>query len=250
MNKYLSILLMVSTLAGCQHSGEWVPVAETGEKKSAKSNRSVHKVRAGDTLYSIAWRYSLDYRDLAKLNKIKPPFTIFIDQRLKLGLPKSGPKKSPKPEIKVNPVVKAPAKTPATVKPQKLVKSPVDVKWYWPVDGEVVSGFSLRGDMNKGLDIAGKHGQSVVSAAGGTVVYAGGGIRGYGKLVIIKHNDHFLSAYANNSDILVKEGDQVRHGQVIARLGPDGSGKEVLHFEIRRDGKPEDPLKYLPKKKQ
>jgi lipoprotein NlpD len=245
MKKFVSIMLMAATLAGCQQTGDWVPVLETGEKKSARSNRSVHHVRAGETLYSIAWRYALDYRDLAKLNKIKSPFTIYIDQRLKLGAPKPGAKKSRKSERKVKPVKKPPVAT----KPQKLATSQTSVKWYWPVDGKVVSGFSLQGDINKGLDIAGKNGQSVVSAASGTVVYAGGGLRGYGKLVIVKHSDNFLSAYGNNSDILVMEGDQVRHGKVIARLGSNGSGNEILHFEIRRDGKPEDPLKYLPKKK-
>lgn len=138
------------------------------------------------------------------------------------------------------------------IRPRKQAISQAGVKWYWPLNGQVVNGFSLQGNINKGLDIAGKNGQPVASAAAGTVVYAGGGLRGYGKLVIVKHSDHFLSAYGNNSDILVKEGDKVRHGKVIAKLGSnglEGSGKQVLHFEIRRDGKPEDPLKYLPKRK-
>jgi len=245
MKKYLSILLMASTLAGCHQTGGLVPVVETGEKRSARSNQSVHKVRAGDTLYSIAWRFGLDYRDLARLNNISSPFTIFVDQKLKLGSPKPGTQKPRKSARKAKPVKKAPAAR----KPQKPTTSQIAVKWYWPVKGKVVSGFSLKGDVNKGLDIEGGNGQAVASAAAGTVVYAGGGLRGYGKLVIVKHSDHFLSAYGNNSDILVKEGDQVRHGKKIARLGSNGSGKEVLHFEIRRDGKPEDPLKYLPKRK-
>ena len=245
MKKYLSILLIVSTLAGCSQTGDLVPVLETGEKKSARSNKPVHEVRAGDTLYSIAWRYGMDYRDLAKLNKIKPPFTIYVDQRLNLQPSKAGLKRNRESNRKAQPIKKARVET----RPGKQVKSQTGVKWYWPLDGKVIDGFSLQGNINKGLDIAGKDGQSVASAAAGTVVYAGGGLRGYGKLVIVKHSDHFLSAYGNNSDILVKEGDKVRRGKVIARLGSNGSGKEVLHFEIRRDGKPEDPLKYLPKKK-
>jgi len=245
MKKNLSLLLIVLTLAGCSQTGDLVPVYETGEKKSARSNKPVHEVRAGDTLYSIAWRYGMDYRDLAKLNNIKPPFTIYVDQRLILHPSKAGLKKNRESKRKAKSVKKARVET----RPSKQAKSQTGVKWYWPLDGKVINGFSLKGNINKGLDIAGKDGQSVASAAAGTVVYAGGGLRGYGKLVIVKHSDHYLSAYGNNSDILVKEGDKVRHGKVIARLGSNGSGKEVLHFEIRRDGKPEDPLKYLPKKK-
>jgi lipoprotein NlpD len=249
MKKYLSILFIVSILAGCTQTGDQVPVRESGEKRFAWSKRRVYEVRAGDTLYSIAWRYGMDYRDLAKLNNIDPPFTIFVNQRLKVQSSGRGAKKTPKSARKAKPV-----KKPPVTKAKKKALSDTAVKWYWPLDGTIISGFSLQGNVNKGLDIAGKAGQSVASAASGTVVYAGGGLRGYGKLVIVKHSEHFLSAYGNNSDILVKEGDKVKHGKVIARLGsngPDGSGKgkEVLHFEIRRSGKPEDPLKYLPKKK-
>lgn len=236
---------MVSTLAGCQQSGDLVPVVETGQKKSSRSNHSVHVVRAGDTLYSIAWRYGMDYRDLAKLNNIDPPFTIFVNQRLRLGSARPGPKKARESDRKAKPATK----TSVAIQPKQQAASQVGVEWYWPLDGKVISGFSLKGDINKGVDIAGKNGQSVASAAAGIVVYAGGGLRSYGKLVIVKHSDHFLSAYGNNSEILVKEGDKVRHGKVIARLGSDKPGAEVLHFEIRRDGKPEDPLKYLPRKK-
>ena len=108
--------------------------------------------------------------------------------------------------------------------------------------------FSTTGKVNKGIDIRGGLGESVAAAADGVVVYAGGGLRGYGKLVIVKHNDHFLSAYGHNRAILVKEGEKVKGGQVVAEIGSSGPGKEMLHFEIRRDGKPEDPLLYLPKK--
>jgi lipoprotein NlpD len=248
MYKYVSILVMISILAGCRQTGDRVPVLEAGEQKSPKTYRSVHKVRAGDTLYSIAWRYGMDYRELAKLNEISYPFTIFVDQKLKVSVPKSGTKKSRKSSRKA----KKSKKDSAAKQSRKQAKSQSGVKWYWPLEGKVISGFSLKGNINKGLDIAGKNGQAVAAAAAGTVVYAGGGLRGYGKLVIVKHSDNFLSAYGNNSKILVKEGDQVRRGKVIARLGTNGpneSGKEVLHFEIRRDGKPENPLKYLPKKK-
>jgi lipoprotein NlpD len=113
------------------------------------------------------------------------------------------------------------------------------------VKGEVVTSFTKSG--RKGVDISGRRGQSVAAAADGRVVYAGGGLRGYGQLIIVKHNKRFLSAYAHNSRILVKEGDNVKVGQRIAEMGDTGTDKIMLHFEIRRDGKPVDPVRYLPK---
>ena len=119
------------------------------------------------------------------------------------------------------------------------------IDWLWPATGKLVTGFSDTANL-KGIDIAGKAGQPVVATAGGKVVYAGTGLRGYGKLVIVKHNNTFLSAYAHNNDILVKEGQQVSRGQKIAEMGDTDSDQVKLHFEIRRLGKPVDPLKYLP----
>ena len=117
--------------------------------------------------------------------------------------------------------------------------------WVWPAKGRVVAGFSDTANL-KGIDIAGSAGQPVVASAAGKVVYAGSGLRGYGKLVIIKHNDTYLSAYAHNKDIAVKEGDQVVRGQKIAEMGNTDADQVKLHFEIRRLGKPMDPIKYLP----
>ena len=114
--------------------------------------------------------------------------------------------------------------------------------------GEIVAGFALSGKVNKGVDLRGKLGESVLSAGDGVVVYAGGGLRGYSKLVIVKHSDRYLSAYGNNGAIYVKEGDKVMAGEKIAVIGSSGSKIETLHFEIRRNGKPENPLTYLPKR--
>ena len=119
------------------------------------------------------------------------------------------------------------------------------IDWLWPATGKLVTGFSDSANL-KGIDIAGKAGQPVVASAAGKVVYAGSGLRGYGKLVIVKHSDTFLSAYAHNSEILVKEGQQVTRGQKIAEMGNSDSDQVKLHFEIRRQGKPVDPLKFLP----
>ena len=117
--------------------------------------------------------------------------------------------------------------------------------WTWPTSGRIVTGFSETSNL-KGIDIAGKPGQPVVASAAGKVVYAGSGLRGYGKLIIVKHNNTFLSAYAHNREILVKEGQQVTRGQKIGELGDSDADQPKLHFEIRRLGKPVDPAKYLP----
>jgi len=120
-----------------------------------------------------------------------------------------------------------------------------DLDWVWPARGKLVTAFSDTANL-KGIDIAGSTGAPVVASAAGKVVYAGSGLRGYGKLVIIKHNSKFLSAYAHNREILVKEGQQVARGQKIAEMGSSDAEQVKLHFEIRRLGKPMDPLKYLP----
>jgi lipoprotein NlpD len=143
----------------------------------------------------------------------------------------------------------APAAVPAT--PSTAPAGPTsadaddDIDWVWPARGKLVTGFSDTANL-KGIDIAGQAGAPVIASAGGKVVYAGAGLRGYGKLVIIKHNNKFLSAYAHNREILVKEGQQVTRGQKIAEMGSTDADQTKLHFEIRRLGKPMDPLKYLP----
>jgi lipoprotein NlpD len=119
--------------------------------------------------------------------------------------------------------------------------------WTWPASGTLLRGFD-ENSASKGLDIGGSRGRPVQAAAAGRVVYRGSGLRGYGQLIIIKHNEEFLSAYAHNDRIYIKEGDTVKRGQNIAAMGDTGSDEVMLHFEIRRNGKPVDPLKYLPKR--
>ena len=149
--------------------------------------------------------------------------------------PKPEPKTEPPPEAKPEPKAE-----PATA------TGPDDVAWQWPSSGKVMSPYSDSG--NKGLDFGGKSGDPVQAAADGKVVYAGAGLRGYGELVIVKHNATFLSAYAHNRKILVKEGQQVTRGQKIAEMGSTDSDSVKLHFEIRKQGKPTDPSLYLPKR--
>jgi len=149
--------------------------------------------------------------------------------------PKSEPKPEPKAEPKPAPLPAAPANS----------EEEDRIDWIWPTVGKLLAPFNENANL-KGLDIGGKLGQPVVASAAGRVVYAGGGLRGYGKLIIIKHNKTFLSAYAHNKEILIKEGDQVNKGQRIAELGNTDTDSPKLHFEIRRFGKPVDPARYLP----
>lgn len=242
----LAILLILSvtlSLGGCGSTGSnWVPVVNSGER--ARGN--YYRVQRGDTLYSIAWRYGLDYKQLARINDISPPYTIYVNQRIRLHDATGKQTRKRRQVKKDGPPPGPPRSPPPKTDIATAVSGTGAVDWRWPLEGEIIEAFSLEGKVNKGVDIRGKAGDPVRSAAGGVVVYAGGGLRGYGKLVIVKHNDQYLSAYAHNRAVLVKEGDKVSAGQVVARIGASGPDTEMLHFEIRRDGKPEDPLRYLP----
>jgi|TARA_B100000315_G_scaffold70219_1_gene64089 lipoprotein NlpD len=219
-----------------------VPVTSAGE--GGKSAPGFHLVQAGETLYSIAWRYGMDYRELASTNQIGPPFTIYVNQ--KLSLLKRSNRKSSKPG-KIQSAPKAATVKPAKPKRDAVASQAANIKWSWPVRGPVIRRFSPQKGLNKGIDIKSRLGQPVSSAADGIVVYAGGGLRGFGKLIIVKHTQDYLSAYGHNRALLVKEGEKVKGGQHVAEIGSNGSNEEMLHFEIRRNGKPENPLRYLPK---
>jgi lipoprotein NlpD len=278
--KIVISLLILVLLQACSGAGV-APVTNRGEVKetpatstqrSSKSSvkkakpatvqnkKGFHIVSEGDTLYSIAWKYNFDYKEVASWNKVKAPYTIYPGQliRLKPVLKKKGePLKNPETIKKVVPKQPIPEKTPPPVKKpaKQVVKKPVSkpvlpkgpVKWSWPTNGKIAKTNSPTS--KKGIDILGSAGQSVKAAAAGEVVYSGGGLLGYGKLIIIKHNETFLSAYAYNSKLLVKEGDIVKAGQAISEMGQDHTGRTVLHFEIRQNGKPINPTKYLPKKR-
>ncbi|WP_245601084.1 peptidoglycan DD-metalloendopeptidase family protein [Marinobacterium jannaschii] len=222
-----------------------------------------YRVKRGDTLYSIAWRYGLDYRQLAARNRISKNYQIFPGQRLRLKAAKPVAKRkvtaaSPSRAVKKRKVSAAPAaKKVATVQkvssaavkaPVKPVSKAPDLTWRWPSGGRIIAGFRTSGQVNKGLNLEGKKGDPVYASAPGEVVYAGSGLLGYGNLIIINHNQKFLSAYAHNSRIFVKESDMVKGGQKIAEIGRSGTSREMLHFEIRRDGVPVNPLRYLPKR--
>ncbi len=228
----LVLLLLVFLITGCAGLPPIYTVA---------GGTGTYVVRKGDSLYSIAFRYGLDYKSLARINGVRSPYTIYVDQLIRLRVSAKSPKKDSAP-VATQSSTRPPSKvSKAPPAPSALVAS-----WRWPLKGEVINRFSLAQPVNKGIDIAGDIGDTVRAAADGVVVYAGGNLRGYGQLVIVKHNDSFLSAYGNNEKMLVKEGEKVKAGKSIARVGKTAANVEMLHFEIRRDGKPVDPLRYLP----
>jgi lipoprotein NlpD len=242
--------------------------------------KGFYRVRKGDTLYRIALESGQSYRDIVAWNKLTNPDDIKVDQVLRVTPPdgvqtgavalaasgieirpldappatngaagnnKTGPRgdKRAYSDSTLAELAKPDAATSTTMPADKPVVVGEDeaVSWMWPADGKVVSAF---GGGKRGIDIAGNSGQPVLAAAAGKVMYAGSGIRGYGNLVIVKHTNNLLSAYAHNETILVKEGELVTKGQKIAGMGNSDSDSVKLHFEIRQQGKPVDPSKYLP----
>ena len=287
-------------VAGCGGGSVVAPVHSPTESAVPGRERD-HVVGKGDTLYSIAWRFGIDYRRLARANSIRDPYTIFPGQRLLVPgpddivapepaaatasepvgtdetsvrgagtvegpavvplppptgstvaaaepLPKSPPAAvelppKPPPATPPKPLVAGTA-TKSAAPPSSAARSVAGVRWTRPTNGNTISTFGRGG--NKGIDIGGTFEQPIRAAAPGRVVYAGSGLIGYGKLVIVKHDSRILSAYAHNERLHVGEGDEVKGGQHIADMGRSGKGRVMLHFEIRRDGKPVDPLRYLP----
>lgn len=230
-----------------------------------------YAVRRGDTLFSIAFRYGWDWKALAARNNIPPPYTIRPGQTIRFD----GRSNSTSSAVAATPVVTRPVTTTSTTSSSSgsvkttVIAKPVEVVpvvippsataqsgaagkspsgWGWPSSGVLIGKFSSNGSLNKGIDIAGDLGQPVLAASDGSVVYAGSGLRGYGELIIIKHSDTYVSAYGHNRRLLVREGQQVKAGQTIAEMGSTGTDRVKLHFEIRRQGKPVDPLQFLPKR--
>ncbi len=306
LRRLLSLGLCLLALAACDvRRGAVVvqPPARHGAQASTPPGGTYTVVR-GDTLYSIAFRHGVDFRQLAAWNDIAPPYVIHPGQVLRLGpagvrpAPSSptaparsgqvvaGGTPAPKPITQQNPsaassratppsvaeaapavagkagptpagassttsvpvagVAPASSPPPSTPKPGSgAVRTSEGIAWRWPADGPLIKGFN-SGDAIPGIEIAGKAGDPVRAAADGVVVYSGNGLVGYGELVIIKHNDSFLSAYGHNRKRLVQEGQRVSAGQVIAELGATGASRDELQFQIRKDGNPVDPLAYLP----
>jgi len=219
---------------------------------SADSAKRHHLVLKGDTLYSIAFRYGWDHQDLAELNHIKPPYDIQIGQVIYLVAQKTKPERAKNTRWAQKKAEVAPiAKTSPRVSYQVSDATPSafdhkGTEWHWPSKGKILKRFQEGRALAKGIDIAGTRGTPIYAAGEGVVVYAGSGLRGFGELIILKHDNDFLSAYAHNNTILVSEGMKVKAGQQIADMGDSGAERVKLHFEIRRKGRPVDPLRYLP----
>lgn len=363
MRKVLLISAIALAVAGCANQEYVTPQVRDLSVSRESSSAGHYTVEPGDTLYGIAWRHDMDYRDLARLNQVGPPYNIEPGQELRLNdgaaavapqpqaaeqtggevatatalggqpsgqttddwllpdeqaiernrrltaepLDGTGPTPSetalasaenvaptpppvppldpqperqaqtepepkepepqqvpepepqqapePEPEPQTQPEPQADAGTQVAGEPERQPErdtrtyTPVaEVPWEWPADGELVGRFSEGGSITAGIDIAGQKGQPVRAAGPGIVVFAGGGVRGYGNLILLKHNDQFLSAYAHNDALQVTENDVVEAGQVIASMGDSDAESVRLHFEVRKDGQPQDPLEFLPQR--
>ena len=355
MRKVLLVSAVALAMTGCaaqqDHSAPQVRDLSASRERAPASQ---YTVESGDTLYGIAWRHEMDYRDLARLNQISPPYRIEPGQRLRLDengaarpseapreqrsaevatatglggaveagdtdwlLPDDGaiersrrltaeplesgeaspsqaavesagqvvgaqapaerepeperqpvPEPAPEPEVaeapeperetepEPEPVAAEPdAGTEVAGAPEQQPErdgrsyTPVEeVDWRWPADGALIGRFGEGGSITAGIDIDGQKGQPVRAAGPGIVVYAGSGVRGYGNLILLKHNDQYLSAYAHNDSLRVRENDVVEAGEVIATMGDSDAESVRLHFEVRKDGQPQDPLNYLPER--
>lgn len=253
--------LVVALLASACSDPWKAPVESRSEAgyRGAEISGDSYRVRSGDTLYGIAWRAGVDYRDLATWNRISEPYTIYVGQQLRLSSKAPVPAQKPpeqKPALSVaqnDPPAPAEPPKPATSKPATKPQSTAvalpsgPLKWSWPTDGKVTDTYSPQDPARKGIKITGARGQPVRASEGGKVVYSGSGLVGYGELIILKHSNDYLSAYGHNSKRLVNEGQTVARGATIAEMGIAG-GKPQLHFEIRRRGKPVDPLSLLPRR--
>lgn len=237
--------------------------------QTIKSGQQKYIVQNGDTLYSIAWRADQDVNTLIKNNRLKKPYIIKKGQILELARSqkrqkvivvncvgqncnKIGRENTKKDVVKktskVYPAKKAVEKTTKKqqASPQENTKKVSD--WQWPSEGRLTKTFASSKQGMKGISISNSRNTPVYAAAAGKVVYAGSGLRGYGNLIIIKHNYDYLSAYAHNDKLIIKENDQVKVGQKIAVMGDSGADSIRLHFDIRYRGKSVDPLRYLPKR--
>ncbi len=227
---FMWVLISFFLMSGCGVRDGMAPVEESIWRETNRM-KSSHVVARGETLYAIAFRYEQDYHRLAAINHLAPPYTLHVGQTIGLK-PKPG-----QVAFSGKPVTPPPTTS----------SMPKSSAWRWPAKGIVVTPFIPKKGQ-KGIDISGKKGQKIRAASSGTVAYAGNGLPGYGNLIILKHDKHYLTAYGHNQRILVREGQTVAAGQVIAEMGVVNRRYYGVHFEIRRLGEPVNPLLYLKKK--
>ena len=267
--KRIAVALLGLLLVGC--AVRPAPVVTVGQAPTVEPRQRVHVVVRGDTLYAIAWRYETTVDKLAQLNHLAPPYLIHVGSRLVLDPPvpaqsstgkttaASGVVVMPVPEPQLDtqpdprPVVAGapvlpPAPAPVPVPPAPGSPAPAPASswsWQWPATGNVTRQYDSNGQF-KGINIQSRPGTPIQAAAPGEVVYAGDGLRGYGQLVIVKHSEVYLSAYAYNRVMAVHEGDKVTAGQRLGEVGGDAANPGRLYFEIRKQGDPIDPTQLLP----
>lgn len=265
-------------LAGCSTQANRAPVEDRGQSASSSSSVDVkslpgaenagkpgyYTIKPGDTLIKVGLEHGQSWKDIARWSNLDNPNVIEVGQVVRVvppgrdapvassgsgrgvapvvvggGSTATSSSTATTPAATATPVPSTPATTPAPV-----AKGADDVNFIWPASGSLIAGFDEA--RNKGYDISGKAGDPVLAAADGRVVYAGAGLRGYGNLIILKHNNTYLTAYAHNQSLLVKEDQSVKKGQKIAEMGSTDADRVKLHFEVRRQGKPVDPSRYLP----
>jgi len=257
-------LLLCCLLPACSSGPPSAPIGDRSDKPIRIP--AVHTVGQSDTLYSVAFLYGKTVEELAAWNGIRKPYTIYRGQKIRLTKPAPKPRPVARKVAPSKPKVSTPTRSkPAVtskVQPSRpkvatsRSKTPVPgpeaskgpLSWTWPTNGRLIRRFDARSSGKKGINIAGKAGNPVRAAAAGKVVYAGSGLSGYGRLIIIKHNKDFLSAYAHNRKLIAREGQWVKKGELIAHMGSSATDRTQLHFEIRKKGRPVDPLRYLPKR--
>ena len=226
---WLPVILCL-LLGACSSALNWAP--------------ETHVVQAGETVYEISFRYRIDQADLIAWNRLGSGGLIFVGQKLRLTPPpgytpsRSGTS-APTSASRSGSTSGRSSGSPGTVSA---------VRWQWPTEGSVIAGYGATAKTQSGVQISGRMRQPIEAAAAGEVVYVGSGLPGYGQLLIIKHSDAYLSAYGHNDRLVVSEGDRVTAGQVVARMGEGPGQRPMLHFEIRKWGKPVNPLGYLPKR--
>lgn len=265
LTRFLMIVLPVLAVllqSGCATRLSPAPVVDRSSGRSSEPvEPGYYRIKRGDTLLRIALDHGQSHRDIAEWNNIADPNLIEVDQVIRITPPKTTRAASTKIEVKQEkpgiakeapkPVDKQPNKEDKLAKqevvPEKAkpdASGDLGIRLSWPSKGEVIERFDEG--KSKGIGIAGKSGDAVQSAADGKVVYAGNSLRGYGNLVIVKHDNTYLTAYAHNKTLLVKEGDMVKKSQKIAEMGNTDADRVKLHFELRKNGKPVDPIAYLP----
>jgi lipoprotein NlpD len=265
----LTLLVCASiVISSCASRHEPAPVVSLSTRLASQNNLTeisgdTYTVQPGDTLFAIAFYSGNTYRDLAKLNSLSEPYTINVGQTLRLTSrvqqQRSAQnidveqKKHASTNVSVDPALSQAYGESERKKRLNLQKTsnkpstkPIDRRWIWPATGKHAIATVGSDGGNRGLDIKGSLGSKVAAAADGKVVYAGNALKGYGNLIIIKHDDEYLSAYAHNQSILVNEQAYVKQGQQIATMGQSGASEVMLHFEIRKKGKSRDPFIYLP----